>query len=117
MQRHHWVASICALLLMVALVFAQQPLKFNYQAKLSDTNGDPVTDGNYAVEFRFYDDSTGTFPTWSETTSVNTNNGFFNAVLGLAEPLDLNALGGPLFMEVPLGVFAGVVKGKRVIRD
>jgi len=54
----------------------------NYQGKLTDSSGDPVT-GIVSVTFAIYDALTGGTQLWSEThVSVTVTNGLFNAILG-----------------------------------
>lgn len=91
--------------ILTALIFAtvtltasaQIPLNMSYQARLADSTANPVPDSSYDMEFRFYADSTGGVPVWTESFfDVFTNNGFFDVFL----EMDLANLGGPLFMEV-----------------
>jgi len=101
MQRHLITACVLVLMLVVSAAYAQIPLNISYQARLSDHDtGEPVPDATYPMEFRFYADSTGGTPVWTENYSLPTNNGFFNARLGGMDGLNLNNLGGRVFMEV-----------------
>jgi hypothetical protein len=101
MPRHQFIGSILVLVLMVTLAFAQTPLNISYQARLSDyETGDPVPDATYPMEFRFYADSTGGTPVWTENYNLPTINGFFSARLGGMDGMNLDNLGGRVFMEV-----------------
>jgi len=101
MQRHQLTASILVLMLMVSFAFAEIPLNINYQARLSSNDtGDPVPDNVYLAEFRFYSDSTSGSPDLTRAMDISTHNGFFNAVIGGMEPLDLSAFGERIYMEV-----------------
>jgi len=60
--------------------YAAVPHLINYQGKLTDSAGKPVSDKAYSVTFRLYD-SSGTIK-WQGTYSVITNKGIFNVVLG-----------------------------------
>ena len=80
-------------LVIVLLVYASTvlagsvPQMINYQGTLTDTSGNPVTDGQYAVVFNIYDVATGGAPLWTETWNVTTSpvvtsKGNFNVLLG-----------------------------------
>jgi hypothetical protein len=67
------------------------PHLINYQGRLSDAGGDPVTDGEYELTFSIWSDSTSTSPTdreWiSPSCTVLVINGLFNWQLGSRENL------------------------------
>jgi hypothetical protein len=67
------------------------PHLISYQGRLTDTGGDPVTDGEYVVTFTIWSDSTSTAPTDREWISPNCTvlvvNGLFNWQLGSREGL------------------------------
>jgi hypothetical protein len=67
------------------------PHLINYQGRLTDTNGDPVTDGEYLITFRIWSDSTSTSPPDREWTSpscpVQVTDGLFSWLLGSLEEL------------------------------
>ena len=48
------VFFLCALFI-VPMVSADIPMMINYQGRVTDSAGDPVTDGNYNMWFRIYD--------------------------------------------------------------
>jgi hypothetical protein len=55
-----------------------------YQGQLTDSSGNPVTEGNYQITFRLYnveDDDVGD-ALWTETQTVLVNDGLFNVMLG-----------------------------------
>lgn len=80
-----------ALLIVANLAFAGIPQQMNYQGKLIDRqSGQPVQDGNYPMTFTIYDDSTGGSVEWAETLSVSVENGLFNVILGLKNPIALS---------------------------
>lgn len=71
------------------------PQLINYQGTLTNTDGTPVPDGQYAVVFNIYDVSTGGTPLWTETwnlstTPIVTGNGNFNAMLGTHNPIPIS---------------------------
>lgn len=71
------------------------PQLINYQGTLTNTDGTPVPDGQYAVVFNIYDVSTVGTPLWTETwnlstTPIVTGNGNFNAMLGTHNPIPIS---------------------------
>ena len=74
-----------------AQVMDDVPHLINYQGRLTDAGGDPVTDGEYVVQFTIWSDSTSTSPTDREWISPNCTllvvNGLFNWQLGSNENL------------------------------
>jgi hypothetical protein len=79
--------------LFVSFAFAGTiPQLINYNGTLTDTEGVPVADGNYDVEFNIYDAPTGGNLLWTEvwnatTTKVIAFKGNFNAMLGAHNPI------------------------------
>lgn len=73
-------------------VQADVPRTINYQGRLTDTEGSPVTDGIYSVAIRMYDaaDDLESASVWSDTYSVQTKSGYFNVVLGSNPSFPLN---------------------------
>ncbi len=71
--------------------------QINYQAKLSDSSGFPVADGQYAIKFSLYAAASGGTPLWTASgTTASPNavtttlrNGLFTVLLG-----DTSASGG-----------------------
>ncbi len=84
---------LCATIIPAAPVLSQVmdavPHLINYQGRLTDAGGDPVTDGEYVVTFTVWSDSTSTSPTDREWISPNCTllvvNGLFNWQLGSKE--------------------------------
>ncbi|MGC2425290.1 MAG: hypothetical protein WA666_13170, partial [Nitrospirota bacterium] len=76
---------ICAILAFSLSAFAV-PQLINYQGKLTDSAGTPIT-GTKSVSFSIYNTSTGGTSLWSETQTVNLTNGIFNATLGSVNPI------------------------------
>jgi microcystin-dependent protein len=74
------------------------PQMINYQGSLTDTNGTPVPNGNYNIEFKIYDVASGGAPLWSEkwdsTTApisqVTVVGGIFNVMLGFKVPIPVS---------------------------
>jgi hypothetical protein len=92
-------AGLAFLFCIMALPFAPAraqvldgvPHLINYQGRLTDAGGDPVTDGEYLITFTIWSDSLSTAPTdrrWiSPDCPVLVINGLFNWQLGSREPL------------------------------
>lgn len=67
---------------------AQINTTFNYQARLTDNEGMPFTDGLYYVVFNLYRNADDIEPIWSEEHAINTRDGFFSVILGTNRPID-----------------------------
>ncbi|MFA7325874.1 MAG: hypothetical protein WC121_04360 [Candidatus Kapaibacterium sp.] len=81
---------ILFLLLFPILALAQIPQTMNYQGRLEDNSGNPVTDGNYSIIFTIYDDATNGNSLWTETRTVTTEDGFFTLTLGENTAIDID---------------------------
>src|SRR5210317_1413044 len=68
---------------------SQVPRQLSYQGLMTDDEGIPLSDGNYNLAFRIYDDRDAGNLLWQEFKTVNTFNGVFEVVLGDVEPLDM----------------------------
>src|SRR3989338_3931684 len=71
----------------------------NYQGKLTDTAGKPVTDGIHSITFRIYDVESGGSFLWEETQSVSVSKGIFSVMLGGVTALNL-AFDKPYWLEI-----------------
>jgi len=76
------VVGVELLSLLGGTLLASIPHIMNYQGKLTDPSGGPVSDGNYQIIFRIYDVATGGTPLWEEIDTVSVQKGLFNIVLG-----------------------------------
>lgn len=96
--------------------WAQNPPLVNYQAVLtSPATGEPVPDATYAVVFSIYNIPTGGSAIWTETQSVQTQNGAFDALLGSVTPLSASVFTGPSrFLGVKVGTDAEMTPRKRL---
>jgi hypothetical protein len=80
------IISTLVLLMIGILAIAQVPGIINYQGRLTDDTGELVTDGEYPVRFRIWDDSTDGMMKWtSQPETVLVINGLFNFQLGSKE--------------------------------
>ena len=75
---------LCAVLVLTAgLTGAEVPQVINYQGKVTDTSGNPVSDGSYTMRFRIYNVSSGGTALWdSGDRLVSLAGGVFNVLLG-----------------------------------
>jgi hypothetical protein len=72
-----------------SLSYAEIPRLINYQGRLTDSQGNPIT-GTKAVTFRIYDVESGGSALWSETySSLSFDKGIFNVMLGGVTALNL----------------------------
>lgn len=80
------LVTLSALLLAaVTSALAVAPRTVNYQGRLYDDGGQPVT-ADITLDIAIYDDSTGGNMKWSETIeNVEVNDGLFNVILGLPD--------------------------------
>lgn len=82
------IGFLCVLALTAA---ADVPQMINYQGRLTDSGGDPVSDGDYDVRFEIWDSpapSETDIMLWtSGTVTVAVSNGLFTHMLGSAYPL------------------------------
>ena len=54
----------------------------NFQARLLNSSGSLVADGNYSVQFKLYTAVSGGTNEWTETQTVSVKNGYLSAYLG-----------------------------------
>ena len=65
------------------------PSEFNYQGRLTDLAGNPVS-GTVSMTFQLYDADAGGSPLWEETQPlVTVDEGIFTVFLGSVEPFDI----------------------------
>jgi len=76
--------TILTLLLLTALALGQAsvPNLINFQGRLTDASGNPVTDGVHAVTFRLFDVPSGGAALWTEAATPTTSGGLFTHLLG-----------------------------------
>jgi hypothetical protein len=83
------IRSLVLLLLMAAVpVAAQAPRTFSFQGVLADGAGAPVPDGAHVIAIRLYDN--GGASVYTETQTVTTVKGVFNAIVGSVTPIPIS---------------------------
>jgi len=102
MKKIIFFASLLLCFLLLSSSYAQIPHLINYQGKLTDKDGDPVTDGNYSVTFRIYDAESGGALLWEETQSILVQKGIFFCLLGGVTNLNL-AFDKPYWLAIKVG--------------
>lgn len=81
------------LVMMSAPIYAQLPAdRMSYQGQLM-SNGEPVPDDTYTIDFSIWDDGTAGNSVWSEQQQVQTSGGFFQVNLGSVNPLSKDVFG------------------------
>lgn len=82
-------AAILLALLTTGSLLAAVPHAISYQGRLTDPQGDPVTDGVYSILFRIYDSEEGGNVIWSSFGSVPlfVTDGLFAHLLGSTNPI------------------------------
>ena len=93
---------ILSLLLSLSLDAKAVPLQLTQQGRLVDSSGAAVT-GLHTLTFRIYDTATAGSTLWSESLTVQFNNGYYATVLGTNNDLDSDTLSlYPLYLEIQL---------------
>ncbi|MCD6385310.1 proprotein convertase P-domain-containing protein [Candidatus Sumerlaeota bacterium] len=95
---------------------AEVPQLINYQAKITDSGGNPVN-GTYDIVFTIYDAATGGNVIWTETHSdVNINNGSLNVLLGSVTPIPLTTFHNPArWLGVKIGSDPEMTPRQRIV--
>jgi hypothetical protein len=76
------------------------PQMLSYQGKLTDTLGQPVPNGNYALTFRLYTQLTGGSAIWTEAQTITVKSGLFSALLGAVTPIGSLPDAGALYLSL-----------------
>ena len=78
----------------------------NYQGRLTDASGNPLT-GTYAMTFALYTTPTGGTPFWQEqragASAVPVTNGLFSVYLGSITPIHPTQLTQPAYLGITVG--------------
>jgi hypothetical protein len=74
--------------LMVPSMVGAAPDEVNFQGRLSDSGGAPVTDPAVTMIFRVFDDELAGTKLWEETQSVDVQEGIYNVILGSSTLFD-----------------------------
>ncbi len=102
-------AALAAAALWAAPAQAQAPNELNFQGKLTDASGNPITALTQIV-YRIYNVATGGTALWSETRNVTPNaSGVYSVRLGSVTPFPGSlTFGGTYFLELQVGTDAAM---------
>lgn len=123
MKRSHFALVSAALLFLATLIlfsrtsYASRPVQedvpsspepaamaswptFGYQGYLTNSAGNPINNGALPITFRLYTTLTGGSACWSESQSVNVQNGQFNVMLAQITPMQASCLTGTNYLEL-----------------
>jgi len=89
MKRIGLIILFTFIFLLFSPIYAQIPHLINYQGKLTDTDGNPVSDGTHSIVFRIYDAESGGNLLWEETQSILIQKGIFACFLGGVNDLNI----------------------------
>jgi len=102
MKRIGLIILFTFIFLLFSPIYAQIPHLINYQGKLTDTDGNPVSDGTYSIVFRIYDADSGGNLLWEETQSILAQKGIFSCLLGGVVDLGL-PFDKPYWLAIKVG--------------
>ena len=74
------------------------PKRLSYQGLLTQSNGQPVSDGDYLIKFSLFNSLTGNLPFWEESQTVSIDDGLINTVLGIINPIE--AIDSQAYLEI-----------------
>jgi len=94
MKRFNLVLVVMVLTVLGISAYADVPKLINYQGRLLNSLGNPVTDSTYSVTFTIWDVPAGGSPLWSEMQIVTTKGGLFSVQLGTFVTLPDNLFDG-----------------------
>ncbi len=72
------------------VLHAQIDRTLNYQGLLTHADGQQMHEQTMLITFQLYSQPTGGLALWSESQTVDLNEGIFNVVLGKINPLDID---------------------------
>ncbi|MCI0329422.1 MAG: tail fiber domain-containing protein [candidate division Zixibacteria bacterium] len=109
MKRFRMLLAVGILVILNATAWGQVPNLINVQGVLRDGSGNLVPDGSYSVLFSIYSVPSGGTALWSETQTVTTTAGAFQAALGSVNnvPDFVSVFGGLPAGERYLGITVG----------
>ena len=97
------VLEIFSVLLLLPMLVGAAPALLNYQGRLVDANGNPLS-GTYSLTFRIYDTASAGTQIWTETQSLALDNGIFSASLGASTALAASVFASDnRYLEVQVG--------------
>lgn len=113
-RRTSFVATLLALGLFACSTAFAVPNVLQYQGRLTDSAGNPLS-GSQTIVFKLYSVATGGTASWTETQTVTAANGLFNVALGsvTAFPAGLFS-GADLYLGITVGTDAEMTPRQRI---
>ena len=105
-----------ALVVLAVSVAAEVPQMLNYQGRLTDAGGEPIS-GDVSITFTIYTAATDGDPKWSETLgSVEVTCGLFSVLLGEAVPIADSVFNDSVrYLGIQVGTAAEITPRTRLI--
>ena len=102
-----YLSKIITVLFFLLIAFPSQAAQLNYQAKVTDNQGQTLEDGNYHMKFKIWSTGrTGKIP-WQEVHTgenrVKVEEGIFKANLGQINPLNFDFKEDSYYLSVVIG--------------
>ncbi|MDE1977133.1 MAG: hypothetical protein KGI84_07740 [Elusimicrobia bacterium] len=99
-------ALSCAML--AATAMAAFPSAINFQGRLTDASGNPIT-GTESIQFSIWNAATGGSQLWNETQSVTVSSGIYNVALGSVVALSTAVFSsGQTWLQIQVGADAAM---------
>src|SRR6266705_2403936 len=100
-----WGQCLILALLVISARAQTAPKLLPFQGRLTDQNGNAVSNGVRLVQFKIYDVPTGGSPVWAgELHRTTVNGGLVNVLLGSKTPLTGVDFDKQLYLEITVDV-------------
>jgi hypothetical protein len=76
--------------------------RFSHQGRLLDSDGSPVADGNYNMQYRLYHTSSGGTAVFTDTRTVAVEDGLFTTSIGSTTYITPSLFSQPTWMEISI---------------
>ena len=94
---------VCIIIVLVHYnAFSEAPKQISFQGMLTDSQGAAVADGSHTVSFSMYENQTGGTVIWTEEQIISVQNGIFNTILGMTNPVEIPNSGN-LWIGIKIG--------------
>lgn len=93
------ILPVVALLLGACAVAELSP-QFSHQGRLLDSEGNPVPDGDYSVQYVLYHSASGGSPVYTDTNTVTVDDGLFTTSIGASDVISPSIFSRPTWMEI-----------------
>lgn len=99
------IILLCSIIFTLSLRSQSSAPRVSIQGTLKENNGAVVTDGEYAVTFKLYNNPTGGSALWSEEAIISVAGGIYNHFLGSVNPLNGSNFSNILYVGVKIGAY------------